>query len=301
MGTVEDEHGTVEAAIAWLERRLPGVRTRREDLERELAEAVREEQALHGALDGLRALTTAWSGESAGDLGVAPRTVPPAAGPQPDDPATVAPAPDAAARDDTAEERLAPATTEAELGQPAPAAGEDEPVTVPAGEQRDGTASRPAKRTAARKAPAKKSAAGKTTVRKSQAKAAAGKPAHGVKQGTGGRSAARGAAEAAGPAPVAPTTAKPTRPARKSATAARTRGAAPDTAPTRSRRSRTSSDSVLEALAAAAGPLRARDVVDVLGLEAGATDAMRTTLERLAKRGLARRVARGTYTTAEKA
>ncbi|MEV8099274.1 hypothetical protein [Kitasatospora sp. NPDC085879] len=302
MGAVDDEHGTVKAAIAWLERRLPDARARRERLERELAEAVREEQALHGALDGLRALTSAWTGEPVGDLDVA--ALPPAVVPQPDGPDKIAPAPGAAAPGHIGEGRLAPATAEAESEHPAPAAAEDEPATAPTGEQRGGTVSEPAKRTVARKAPAQKSTATKTTARKTTAKAAAGKPARGVKQDTGERSAARDTAKAAGPKPAAPKTAKtakPTRAAKESGTAARTRVAEPDPAPARSRRSRTSSDSVLKALAAAARPLRARDVVDALGLESEATNAMRTTLERLAKTGQARKVARGTYTTADTA
>jgi hypothetical protein len=69
---------------------------------------------------------------------------------------------------------------------------------------------------------------------------------------------------------------------------------------TRRRRRLTDAESVLAVLGQAAGPLRARQVADLLGLDdASATvDAIRTMLERLTKAGRARRSGRGLYTAA---
>ncbi|MFC8454155.1 hypothetical protein [Kitasatospora sp. NPDC057223] len=58
---------------------------------------------------------------------------------------------------------------------------------------------------------------------------------------------------------------------------------------------------VPEVLSRAAGPLRAREVTELLGLDAaeGNIDVVRTRLERLAKDGRGQRVGRGLYTVAD--
>ncbi len=57
---------------------------------------------------------------------------------------------------------------------------------------------------------------------------------------------------------------------------------------------------MLAVLAKMAGPLRAREVTEELGLEgvAANVNAIRTQLERLASRGRAQRTGRGLYTVA---
>ncbi|MFB8239568.1 prephenate dehydrogenase, partial [Kitasatospora purpeofusca] len=69
-------------------------------------------------------------------------------------------------------------------------------------------------------------------------------------------------------------------------------------APAASRRTVTDADSILAVLSGAAGPMRAREVSEKLGLEPleANVNAVRTRLERLAKDGRAQRPGRGLYT-----
>lgn len=277
----------VGSTIALLEARLPEVRERRRQLEDELAAVVAQENAMVSVLQGLEALAeTSLAGRST--------TAAPAGG---------KPAEAAETADSKDQPDAAPAPAEPVGIEGVPAAEEPEPQAAPAKATRKRTATAPAGTTAAKKAATKK-----TTVRKTPSKktATASAPA----------TVAREQDAAAAPAPAKKATARGTakKTAAKKTTARKAavkKTAAAELAPSAQpqtasapaaapgRRRRTDAKSVLAVLTGADDSLRARQVAGLLGLDGteAEVNAVRTTLERLAKSGTAQRTGRGLYAT----
>ncbi|WP_238864097.1 hypothetical protein [Kitasatospora sp. A2-31] len=268
------------STIALLEATLPGVRERRRQLEDELAAVVAQENAMVSVLQGLEALAgTSLAGRSAmaATAGRASaEAVETAAGPDEAD-AALAPAEPGGIADVSATEK-------------------PEPQPTPAKTARRRSDASPAQQTAAKKTPARKTP--------SKKKATASAPLTGAPKQDAAtapaptkKTAARGATKktavkktAAKKAAVKTTvTAEPT-PSTQEQTASTPAVAS-------GRRRRTDAKSVLAVLADAHDSLRARQVADLLGLDGSDSDvnAVRTTLERLAKNGTAQRTGRGLY------
>ncbi|MFJ9953236.1 hypothetical protein [Kitasatospora sp. NPDC091207] len=278
----------VALTIALLETQLPAVRERRRRAAEELAAVTAEQDAITKALEGLRLLSgTPLSDEGEGQgepLAVELAPVPT----EVEAPVEAEAVKDAASAPEAVEKPAAPAPDE-----PTTAA-----VTVAAVA---GTGAGTGKRVTAKRASAKKAPAKKTGPAKKAAPAAAS---------TRGAQASAPAAKKAAPKPVAPAEAAPkpaakrVSPAKKSAAQpSPAAGEAPAEAPapqTGRRRKVADAESVLEVLAQAAGPLRAREVTERIGLDAlaGNVNAIRTRLERLAKDDRAQRTGRGLYTVA---
>ncbi|KJY26052.1 hypothetical protein VR45_37945 [Streptomyces sp. NRRL S-495] len=235
----------------------------------ELGAASAERDAVHQALDALRLL----SGAPARTDGDPP---PAAAAP---------PVPAEAARD---AERAGSTP-----GAPAPT----EPAAVAAGAASGAKKATPARKTPARKASARKTAE-PAKAEEAKAEEAKEKPAKATPAKTEPtRASARGAKTGGG----TKTAAKQDPTARTGRTASRSRpvdAEPPTAAPAAGRRTVTDADSVLAVLSGSAGPMRAREVSEKLGLEPleANVNAVRTRLERLAKDGRAQRPGRGLYT-----
>ena len=286
----------VGSTIALLEARLPAARERRSRLEEELAAAVAREDAITSVLEGLRAL----SGTPLDGRAEPPRDT------------TTATAPVGAAEAGEAEgavvEAAGPEVTAASDGQDSAVAGSVEASPAPA--------EKPARKSTGRKtatrAAARKSTAGKAATATSPAPAgSAPAAASATKKTTARKAAAKGAPKAVAPKDTKPKATKKALPkARKAspskaATAARkvtvTAASTPSkTASAPGRRRLADAEGVLAVLAQASNPLRAREVVGLLGLDAvdANINAIRTRLERLAKAGQVQRSGRGLYTVA---
>ncbi|WBP91375.1 hypothetical protein [Kitasatospora cathayae] len=263
---------SVGSTRALVEARLPAVREQRRRLEERLAAIIAQEDAMVAVLEGLDVLAQAPLGERDRVQGTA--------------------------RVGVADEMSAARTRSAQEPSESPVA-ESGSAGAPAAGRGAGRGAGP------RKAVAKKAAAKKATARKAAApaKRAAAKPA-------AEKAAAAGTREQdAAPAP-APAVKRAARSASKRAgtTAARgkaapakaTEGAGSPTTPPRTvagRRRLTDAQSVLAVLGQGKGPLRAKEVTVLLGLDDqnGALNAVRTMLERLAKTGRAQRTGRGLY------
>ncbi|WP_329611461.1 hypothetical protein [Kitasatospora herbaricolor] len=306
----------VGSTIALLEARLPGVRERRRQLEDELAAVIAQEEAMVGVLQGLQALSgTALDGGPSAGQGAAAA---PGAWEVVAEVTGTVPAPDSA-----------PGVAEASVGavggpvvgepvsrpEPEPAAAQ--PVrrraakkTVKSTAGGAGAAKQdPAKKTTARKAAAKKSAAAGEATDAAAAVPSAAEPATAAKKGAAraaGKATARKAA-AEKPASAKKTAVVKKAVAKKAAVAADKPAPAEEGpaasvpgAPSGRRRKLTDAASVLAVLAGASGPLRAREVSGLLGLDdqGASVNAVRTMLERLAKSGKAQRSGRGLYVAA---
>ncbi|MFF2147799.1 hypothetical protein [Kitasatospora sp. NPDC058190] len=261
---------SVGSTRALVEARLPAVREQRRRLEEQLAALIAQENAMVAVLEGLDVLAQAPLRERDQVQGTA--------------------------RVGVADEMSAAQARSAQEPSESPVAESDS-----AGEAAAGRNAGP------RKAVSKKAAAKKATTRKAAAptkRAAAKAPA-------GKAPAADAREQDATPAPTpAPAVRKTARGASKTTgtTAARGKaapakapgGAGSRTTPARTaagRRRLTDAESVLAVLGQAKGPLRAREVTVLLGLDDqnGALNAVRTMLERLAKTGRAQRTGRGLY------
>ncbi|MGW2254750.1 hypothetical protein ACWCXH_31865 [Kitasatospora sp. NPDC001660] len=272
-GRTFDSDSSVGSTRALVEARLPAVREQRRRLEEQLAVLIAQEDAMVAVLEGLDVLAQAPLGER--------DRVPGAAR------VGVADEPSAARARSAQESSESPVAESGSAGAPAAGrgAGPRRAVSKKAAAKKT-TATRkvaaPAKRAAAKAAAGKVPAAGAREQDATPAPAPASAPAV--------RKAARGASKRAG------TTA-----ARgKAATAQATEGAGSRTTPARTaagRRRLTDAQSVLAVLGRGKGPLRAREVTVLLGLDGqdGALDAVRAMLERLAKTGRAQRTGRGLY------
>ncbi|MFJ9777659.1 type IV toxin-antitoxin system AbiEi family antitoxin domain-containing protein [Kitasatospora sp. NPDC101157] len=251
--------------IAELEAELPDIEARRRRLEDELTGAVARENAVRGAIEGLRALTEL----------VASQDMTPVGGVRAEADAIV---------------RVRPQQLAAETGAALERGGEP----AEEGTLRTDTVTKTAKKAAGKKAaPAKKTAAKKAT----PAKRAAGKKAAPAKTTAAKKTVVKkttdGARPAAAKKSAAAEGARPVRTGAEPPTAKR--GTA---APAPGRRTTgATADSVLAVLAGAQGPLRAREVTARLGIEESAdtVNAVRTALERLTKAGRAQRPSRGLY------
>ncbi|MET9617491.1 hypothetical protein [Kitasatospora indigofera] len=296
----------VGSTIALLEARLPSVREQRRQLEDELAAVIAQEDAMISVLQGLHALsgTVLDSGSSAGQGAAAT----PGAREVVAEATGTVPAPDSTP--EVAEVSLAGAVGEP-VSRPDPAAAQ--PVRKRAAEKTVKSTARGAgatKQDPAGKAAAKKSAAAKS-VPAGEATGAAVTVPSAAKPTT---VAKKGAARGAGKATAKKAAAEKSAPAKKTATArkvvARKTAAAADkpalakegpasvpAAPSGRHRKLTDATSVLAVLAGASGPLRAREVTGLLGLDDqdASVNAVRTMLERLAKTGKAQRSGRGLY------
>ncbi|MGW3046233.1 hypothetical protein ACWC9T_41135 [Kitasatospora sp. NPDC001159] len=272
-GALVDGHtfgsdSSVGSTRALVEARLPAVREQRRQLEEQLAALIAQEEAMVAVLEGLDVLV----GAPLGERDQVPDTV----------------------RVGVADELSAARAQSAQEPSESPVA---ESAGAPAAGRSAGPREAVSKKAAARKATARKAAA---PAKRAAAKAVAGKaPAAGAREQDAApapapavRKAARGASKSAG------TTA-----ARgKAAPAKATRGAGGRMTPAHpaaGRRRLTDAKSVLAVLGQGKGPLRAREVTVLLGLDDqnGAVDAVRTMLERLAKTGRAQRTGRGLYDT----
>ncbi|MFC9327364.1 hypothetical protein [Kitasatospora sp. NPDC057015] len=291
------------STIALLEARLPGVREQRRQLEDQLAAVIAQEDAMVGVLQGLETLSdTVLDGASTAAQGPAV-----AADAAPAEVTGTGPAPE------VAEPSVAGAVDEP-VGEEPVSRPEAEPVAARPVRKRT------AKRTAVGTTAAKNDTAKKTTVRKAVAKntsaaeatdAAAvpdtAEPAVAAKKaavrGAGKATAKKAAAEKT--APVRKAATKRSAPAKKTvatdkpAPVEEAPAASAPAAPSGRRRRLTDAASVLAVLAGASGPLRAREVTGLLGLEdqEASVNAVRTMLERLAKTGKAQRSGRGLYAT----
>ncbi|GGV04430.1 type IV toxin-antitoxin system AbiEi family antitoxin domain-containing protein [Kitasatospora aureofaciens] len=246
--------------IAQLEAELPDIEARRRRLEDELTAAVARENAVRGAIEGLRALTEL----------VASQDMTPVGGVRAEADAIVGVRP----------QQLAAEIEEAlhRGGEPAEEGTSGTDTVTKTAKKAAGKKAAPAKKTAAKKATPATRAAGK--------KAAPAKKTVVKKTTDGARpAAAKKTAAAKGAGPVR-TGAEP--PTAKRGTAA--------PAPRR-RTTGATSETVLAVLADAQGPLRAREVTARLGIEESAdnVNAVRTALERLTKAGRAQRPGRGLY------
>ncbi|MFJ7280233.1 hypothetical protein [Kitasatospora sp. NPDC098663] len=249
------------STIALLEVRQPAVQDRIRRAEAELAAATAEREAIAKALEGLRLLSSGMPLDSADE---------PHAGGLPAAPAAGA-VREASAAAEPADRRVA-------LSPSAPATA----------------AVRTGKRTAAKKkaAATRTRAAAKTATpapeRKEQTSAPGGRKT--ARKATAKDTGTKGAAKRS-------TTAKEA--ARVKAAPAGGKPPVEATVPAEGRRRQvTDADSVLAVLSKAGKPLRAREVLDLLGLDAseGNINALRTRLERLARDGPAQRPGRGLYT-----
>ena len=268
----------VGSTIALLEAQLPAVRERRSRVEAELAAVAAQEEAVTKALEGLRLLTgTPLAGQGGPDAGEVAQVQAQAQAVQ-----------EAGAAAESVEEQAAPSP--------------QEPVAAAAGAR---------KRTAAKKAPAKKTGSAKKTASARGTRA----PAAGTKKTAGKKTAEAEPKAATKRVPAAGKTAPEAEPkavAKRVPAAGKTAAAQPGPAGGESgvevsvpqagrRRKVADANKVLEVLSRAGGPLRAREVTGQLGLDAaeGNINAIRTTLERLAKDGRAQRTGRGLYTAAD--
>ncbi|MCX5215224.1 hypothetical protein OG689_39210 [Kitasatospora sp. NBC_00240] len=308
-----DTFGTdsgVGSTIALLESKLPGVRERRRQLEGELATVVAQEDAMVSALQGLAALSAA----SLEGASPATQDATPVA-------SAVTPAPPAPAVAKVSAESVADGPVDE---QPA---SSPEPAVAQPGRKRT-TSSAAGRAATVKKVPAKKAIVRKATSTK-------GTPGKGTASGKGAPAGpvaeaasavvssavvAEAPAEAgvgassAGSAPKATvkrTTSKKAaakegagakKATAKKAVSSTGKAAAAETAPAPSassgRRRLAQAESVVEILARATGPLRAREVTGLLGLDDQDTsnvNAVRTMLERLAKADRAQRSGRGLY------
>ncbi|MFJ3219505.1 hypothetical protein ACIPLC_26715 [Kitasatospora sp. NPDC086801] len=255
------------STIALLEVRQPAVQERIRRAEAELAAATAEQEAIAKALEGLRLLASGTPLDGAGE---------PHAGGLPAAPAAGA-VREAAAAAEPADRRVAPSpsgpaaaavragktTTAKNAKKKAAATRADAAKTAAPAPERKEQASAPAARKTARKTTAKDSTRPKAAAQRTTI----------VKE-----TARAKAAPAGGKPPV------------KAAAPAAGR-----------RRQVTDADSVLEVLSKAGKPLRAREVLDLLGLDAseGNINALRTRLERLARDGRTQRPGRGLYTVTD--
>ncbi|MFC5887413.1 hypothetical protein [Kitasatospora aburaviensis] len=258
-GSIFGTDSGVGSTIALLEAQLPAVRERRSRAEAELAAVTAEEEAITKALDGLRLL----SGTPL-DPGV---------------PSTEVTAAPSEAVPDAGTAAAEPAEPIEEQAVPSP----EEPAAAAPGAR---------KRTAARKAPAQRVA----TAKKTAPAAVRGTrvPASGAKKAAGKAAADTEPKAAAKRVPAA-------RKAAAQRDAASGKPPVDASAPQTGRRRRVAdANDVLELLSQAGGPLRAREVAERLGLDAveGNVNAIRSTLERLAKDSRAQRTGRGLYTAA---
>ncbi|MER5868066.1 hypothetical protein [Kitasatospora sp. NPDC002040] len=266
-GTFGSDSG-VGSTITLLEARLPAAQERRRALEQELAAVTAQIDAMTGVLEGLRTLA-ATPLDHRGEPAAPARPTASSAAPQ------------------TADEQTATAESDAK------------PVPAPTRTPRKRTGQKnPATTTAEKKTNTRKSTAHKTVSPKNTDPASAPtvtptQPTAAAKKTTAKAAAKKTAKAAKG---TTPKTA-----AKKTPAAGNPPVAAVSDAPTPGqRRSVADADSVLSVLAKMAGPLRAREVAEELGLEAVAANvnAIRTQLERLAKAGRAQRTGRGQYAPA---
>ncbi|MFE5587506.1 hypothetical protein [Kitasatospora sp. NPDC056531] len=260
---------SVGSTRALVEARLPAVREQRRRLEEQLAALIVQEEAMVAVLEGLDVLAQAPLGERDQVQGTT--------------------------RVGVADEMSAARARSAQEPSESPVA-ESDSAGAPAGGRGAGPRKTVAKKAEAKKTTATRKAA--TPAKRTAAKAAAGKvPATGTRE------------QDATPAP-APAVKRAARGTSKSAGTTAARGkAAPAKAPegagspttpaptAAGRRRLTDAQSVLAVLGQAKGPLRAREVTVLLGLDDqnGALNAVRTMLERLAKTGRAQRTGRGLY------
>ncbi|MFE5586366.1 hypothetical protein [Kitasatospora sp. NPDC056531] len=263
---------SVGSTRALVEARLPPVREQRRRLEEQLAALIVQEDAMVAVLEGLDVLAQAPLGE----------------------------------RDQM------PSTARVSVAHEPPAAqarAAQEPSESPVAESDSAGAPAAGRSAGPRKAVSKKAAAKKTTTRKAAApaKRAATKSVPGKAPATGTREQDATPAPAPAPAPAARKAARgaskttgTTAAREKAAPAKATEGADSRMTPARTaagRRRLTDAQSVLAVLGQGKGPLRAREVTVLLGLDDqnGALDTVRTMLERLAKTGRAQRTGRGLY------
>ncbi|MGW6918243.1 hypothetical protein ACWGB8_31190 [Kitasatospora sp. NPDC054939] len=319
----ENTFGTdsgVASTIALLEAQLPAVRERLRRAEAELAGVTAEQDAIVKALDGLRLLSdTPVDGGDRTEVAELPSA--PAVEAEVVTVAEAAVVAEAAEALETPE--AAPTVEATEVVASAEAATEPvEPPAAPAAEE-TATAKTPAAaagKKPAKKAPAKKAPAKQAAATKKAAAAKKAAPARGTRVPVpAARKAAKkaavqdapsGAAAKRVPAVAKPAVAKSTvakstvaKPAAKPAVQPEPAGEKPPVkaaVPAQGRRRVADADSVLGVLSRAEGPLRAREVAGLLGLDAleGNVNAIRTRLERLAKDGRAQRPGRGLYTVA---
>ncbi|MFB7618066.1 type IV toxin-antitoxin system AbiEi family antitoxin domain-containing protein [Kitasatospora sp. NPDC056181] len=252
-------------------------------MEEELAAVIAQENAMVAVLEGLEAL----SGAPLEGLG------------QPQDVTVVKGA------------NELPVTDTESAAKPS---GDSAPIGAKAAGTSAGARKAPAKKAAAKKATTRKAAtamkpaAGKSAVGKTSAAGAAERDAASTPDSSAKKAAARKGARNAVRGKVKPTTsqaglqpepAATQKPSRAKADGGTGDGTAPAKTPS-GRRRLTDAESVLSVLGQGAGPLRAREVARLLGLEDadGAVNAVRTALERLAKAGRAQRTGRGLYTVA---
>ena len=286
----------VGSTIALLEAQLPAARERRSRLEEELAAAVAQESAISSVLEGLRAL----SGTPLDGRAEPPR----------DTAAAAAPVGAAAA---------------GETG--GAVAGETGPEVASVSDGQDTAVANSVEASPApTDTPTRKAAGRKTSTRAAARKTTAGKastvtsptPADGTratatvaKKTTARKSATKTAPKAAAPKDTESQTTKQALPKARKASPTKTATAARKTTATAAstpsttasapgRRRLADTDGVLAVLSQASNPLRAREVVGLLGLDAvdANINAIRTRLERLAKSGQAQRSGRGLYTVA---
>ncbi|MET8630733.1 hypothetical protein ABZW30_44800 [Kitasatospora sp. NPDC004669] len=271
---------SVGSTRALVEAQLPAVREQRRRLEEQLAALIAQEDAMVAVLEGLDVLAQAPLGERDQVQGTVR--------------VGVAHEPPAARARSAQEPSELPVAESGSAGEAAGGRG--------AGPRKAVSKKAAAKRTTTRKAaaPAKRAAAKAATGKRAAAKAATGKAS-----ATGTRE--QDAAPAPTPAPAvkraargASKTAGTTAARGKAAPAKATEGAGSRMTPPRTaagRRRLTDAQSVLAVLGQGKGPLRAREVTVLLGLDDqnGALDAVRTMLERLAKAGRAQRTGRGLY------
>ncbi|MFE5587625.1 hypothetical protein [Kitasatospora sp. NPDC056531] len=263
---------SVGSTRALVEARLPAVREQRRQLEEQLAALIAQEDAMVAVLEGLDVLAQAPLGE----------------------------------RDQV------PGTARVGVAHEPPAAraqSAQEPSESPVAESDSAGATAAGRSAGPRKAVSKKTATKKTTTRKAAApaKRATAKSVPGKAPATDARE--QDATPAPAPAPAARKAARgaskstdTTAAREKAAPAKATGGAGSRMTPARTaagRRRLTDAQSVLAVLGQGKGPLRAREVTVLLGLDDqhGALDTVRTMLERLAKTGRAQRTGRGLYDT----
>ncbi|WP_329611673.1 hypothetical protein [Kitasatospora herbaricolor] len=286
----------VGSTIALLEAHLPSARERRSRLEEELAAAVAQEGAITSVLEGLRAL----AGVPFDDRADSPRETAAAA------------APVGVGEGGEAGGAVAgvsgPEVTSASDRQDTAVAGSTEASPAPAEKPaRKTTGRKTATRAAARKATAGKAAAATSPTPAGSTRATV----TAAKKTTARRSTTKGAPKAAAPKDTEPQTTKKALPKARKASASKAATVAgkatvtavstpSTTASAPGRRRLADAEDVLAVLSQASNPLRAREVVALLGLDAvdANINAIRTRLERLAKSGQAQRSGRGLYTVA---
>ncbi|MFE3112641.1 hypothetical protein [Kitasatospora indigofera] len=287
----------VGSTIALLEAQLPAARQRRSWLEEELAAAVARESALTSVLEGLRALSDAPL-----DGRAEPRD------------AVRAPEQAAVGTGETGgvvAGVIGPEVTSASDGQATAVASsvEASPASPASAEKH---ARRTTGRSASTRAGAGKATAGEAATAKSPTPADGSRATETAAKGIAVRKRASNAApKSAASKDSEPQATKKALPKARKTSPTKTAPAAkkvtvtatpiPSTAaPAPGRRRLSDAEGVLAVLSQASNPLRARDVVGLLGLESidSNVNAMRTRLERLAKAGQAQRSGRGLYTVA---